>query len=121
MSKDFPQSRSERHSKYHQKSVLGGFSSFDGDSLPDYSEFDSESVALEYFKERYAPKAIVWPPRFVWFVMKNLHFSGVLTFGCDFVCALSFNNFLKIVTSSNFCRACPGWCHQSVVQKIDYY
>lgn len=63
MSKDLrPQSRSERHSKYHQKSVLGGFASFDGDSLPDYSEFDSESVALEYFKERYGPKAILWPP-----------------------------------------------------------
>lgn len=53
MSQDFgPQSRSERHSKYHQKSILGGFSSFDGDSLPDYSEFDSESVTLDFIKER---------------------------------------------------------------------
>lgn len=32
---------------------IGGFSSFDSDSLPDYSEFDSESVTLDYFKERY--------------------------------------------------------------------
>uniref|UniRef100_A0A1B0BNM3 Uncharacterized protein n=1 Tax=Glossina palpalis gambiensis TaxID=67801 RepID=A0A1B0BNM3_9MUSC len=31
---------------------IGGFSSFDSDSLPDYSEFDSESVTLDYFKER---------------------------------------------------------------------
>lgn len=30
---------------------IGGFSSFDSDSLPDYSEFDSESVTLDYFKE----------------------------------------------------------------------
>lgn len=53
MSKDLiPSSRSEKHNKFHQKSILGGFSSFDGDSLPDYSEFDSESVTLEYFKER---------------------------------------------------------------------
>lgn len=33
--------------------ILGGFTSFDSDSLPDYSEFDSESVTLDYFKERY--------------------------------------------------------------------
>ncbi|KAI9579847.1 hypothetical protein GQX74_000635 [Glossina fuscipes] len=32
---------------------IGGFSSFDSDSLPDYSEFDSESVTLDYFKESY--------------------------------------------------------------------
>lgn len=33
---------------------IGGFSSFDADSIPDYSEFDSESVTLDYFKERYS-------------------------------------------------------------------
>ncbi|XP_061402210.1 transmembrane protein 47 isoform X1 [Musca vetustissima] len=31
--------------------IIGGMSSFDDDSLPDYSEFDSESVTLDYFKE----------------------------------------------------------------------
>uniref|UniRef100_T1H7K9 Uncharacterized protein n=1 Tax=Megaselia scalaris TaxID=36166 RepID=T1H7K9_MEGSC len=31
--------------------VLSGMSSFDCESLPDYSEFDSESVTLDYFKE----------------------------------------------------------------------
>lgn len=34
------------------QTVIGGMSSFDDDSLPDYSEFDSESVTLDYFKER---------------------------------------------------------------------
>lgn len=39
---------------YYQRHIgLSGVqSSFDGDSLPDYDEFDSESVALDYFKER---------------------------------------------------------------------
>lgn len=38
---------------YHRHLGLSGVqSSFDGDSLPDYDEFDSESVTLEYFKER---------------------------------------------------------------------
>lgn len=38
---------------YHRQLGLSGIqSSFDGDSLPDYDEFDSESVTLEYFKER---------------------------------------------------------------------
>nr|XP_029717412.1 transmembrane protein 47-like isoform X2 [Aedes albopictus]XP_029717421.1 transmembrane protein 47-like isoform X2 [Aedes albopictus] len=37
---------------YHRQLGLSGIqSSFDGDSLPDYDEFDSESVTLEYFKE----------------------------------------------------------------------
>ncbi|XP_058443821.1 transmembrane protein 47 isoform X2 [Malaya genurostris] len=38
---------------YYQRQLgLSGIqSSFDGDSLPDYSEFDSESVTLDYFKE----------------------------------------------------------------------
>ncbi|ALC45998.1 CG17618, partial [Drosophila busckii] len=31
----------------------GGMSSFDAESLPDFSEFDSESVTLDYYKERY--------------------------------------------------------------------
>ncbi len=44
--------RSEKANKYHQKNILEGFNSFDGDSLPDYSEFDTESVTLDYFKER---------------------------------------------------------------------
>lgn len=38
---------------YNQQQILGGFSSFDSDSLPEYSEFDSESVTLDYFKERF--------------------------------------------------------------------
>lgn len=33
--------------------TLSGMSSFDAESLPDYSEFDSESVTLDYYKERY--------------------------------------------------------------------
>lgn len=38
---------------YHRQLGLSGIqSSFDGDSLPDYDEFDSESVTLQYFKER---------------------------------------------------------------------
>ena len=37
---------------YNQQMGLSGMNSFDGDSLPSYSEFDSESVNLEYFKER---------------------------------------------------------------------
>ncbi|KRG01103.1 uncharacterized protein Dmoj_GI23228, isoform B [Drosophila mojavensis] len=32
--------------------TLSGMSSFDAESLPDYSEFDSESVTLDYYKER---------------------------------------------------------------------
>lgn len=38
---------------YYQRQLgLSGVqSSFDADSLPDYSEFDSESVTLDYFKE----------------------------------------------------------------------
>lgn len=35
----------------NNQNVLSSFS-FDGDSLPDYSEFDTESVTLDYFKER---------------------------------------------------------------------
>lgn len=34
-----------------QLGLSGVQSSFDADSLPDYSEFDSESVTLDYFKE----------------------------------------------------------------------
>ncbi|EDV93029.1 GH19085 [Drosophila grimshawi] len=33
--------------------TLSGMSNFDAESLPDYSEFDSESVTLDYYKERY--------------------------------------------------------------------
>lgn len=37
---------------YRRQLGLSGLqSSFDKDSLPDYDEFDSESVTLEYFKE----------------------------------------------------------------------
>lgn len=36
--------------------TLSGMSSFDAESLPDYSEFDSESVTLDYYKERYIPE-----------------------------------------------------------------
>lgn len=32
--------------------VLGKIQSFEADSLSDYSEFDSDSVTLDYFKER---------------------------------------------------------------------
>lgn len=35
--------------------ILGGFHSFDGDSLEEFDEFDSESVTLTYFQERYIP------------------------------------------------------------------
>lgn len=38
--------------QFNNRGVLSGFHSFDGDSLPDYSEFDSESVTLEYLAER---------------------------------------------------------------------
>lgn len=38
--------------KAQQQVIFGGFS-FDGDSLPDYSEFDSDSVTLDYQKERF--------------------------------------------------------------------
>lgn len=34
-----------------QQNILSGLSSFDTDSLPDCSEFDSESVTLEYLRE----------------------------------------------------------------------
>lgn len=34
-----------------RNSVIGNFS-FDGDSLPDFSEFDSDSVVEEYHNER---------------------------------------------------------------------
>ncbi|KAJ6637096.1 hypothetical protein Bhyg_09822, partial [Pseudolycoriella hygida] len=44
-------SRSEKANKYHQQSVLGGFSSFEGDSLPDYSEFDTDSVTRNYYRQ----------------------------------------------------------------------
>lgn len=38
---------------YNQQLGLSGInSSFDADSLPDYSEFDNDSVKLDYFKER---------------------------------------------------------------------
>lgn len=40
-----------RIEEFRNKNVLSSFS-FDGDSLPDYSEFDSESVTLDYFKDR---------------------------------------------------------------------
>lgn len=43
-----------KESYFNQQAVLGGCNSFDADSLPDYSEFDSESVTLDYFKERLA-------------------------------------------------------------------
>lgn len=37
---------------YYQKEIgLNSVQSIDGDSLPDYSEFDTESVAMDYFKE----------------------------------------------------------------------
>lgn len=32
---------------------ISGFSSFDSDSIADCSEFDTESVTMDYFKERY--------------------------------------------------------------------
>lgn len=31
---------------------MKGFSSFEADSIPDFDEFDTESVTLSYFKER---------------------------------------------------------------------
>lgn len=38
--------------KFNQIQEMKGFSSFEDDSLPDYSEFDSDSVTITYFKER---------------------------------------------------------------------
>lgn len=35
-----------------ERNILGGFHSFDADSLSSYSEFDTESVTLDYFRER---------------------------------------------------------------------
>ncbi|XP_055387661.1 transmembrane protein 47 isoform X1 [Condylostylus longicornis] len=42
-------SKSVKNEKSQQ--LFGGFSDFDGDSLPDFDEFDSESVTLDYFRE----------------------------------------------------------------------
>lgn len=70
-------SKSEQYSKYHQSSVFGGFNSFDGDSLPDYSEFDTDSATQEYFKERWAI-ASYESKCFFWFdLVSILCFCGV--------------------------------------------
>lgn len=47
------QNYTARNDNYYQKEFgLTSVQSIDGDSLPDYSEFDTESVTLDYFKER---------------------------------------------------------------------
>ncbi|XP_058063925.1 transmembrane protein 47 isoform X1 [Anopheles bellator] len=48
MSRNF----ASKSDSYYQKEIgLSSVQSIDGDSLPDYSEFDTESVTLDYFKE----------------------------------------------------------------------
>lgn len=37
----------------HHRMLIDGFSNFADESLPDFSEFDSDSIILEYVKERY--------------------------------------------------------------------
>lgn len=44
--------RSNNTMRNHHRLLIDGFSSFEDDSLPDYSEFDSDSVVLDYFRER---------------------------------------------------------------------
>jgi hypothetical protein len=53
MSNVFMNGKKPQHNDnyYNQQIGISG-QSFDGDSLPDYSEFDTESVTLQYFKER---------------------------------------------------------------------
>lgn len=89
--------RSEKATKYQQQNILGGFNSFEGDSLPDYSEFDTDSVTLEYYKERYNNS----PDLNALFI-----FLKISSIFCDERCVLytitlsdvfSMNNFLKIV------------------------
>lgn len=56
MSKFSDDNRSNRREKknklYAQSFTIEGFSNFGDESLPDYSEFDSDSVKLDYLKER---------------------------------------------------------------------
>lgn len=54
-SSDLFSERSERSNntmRKHHRSLFDGFSNYENDTLPDYSEFDSDSVMLDYFKER---------------------------------------------------------------------
>lgn len=44
--------RSNNTMRNHHRALIDGFSSFENDSLPDYSEFDSDSVILDYLRER---------------------------------------------------------------------
>lgn len=44
--------RSNNTMRNNHKALFDGFSSYEEDSLPDYSEFDTDSVMLDYRKER---------------------------------------------------------------------
>lgn len=44
--------RSHNTIQKHHRLLIDGFSSYEDDSLPDYSEFDSDSVILDYHRER---------------------------------------------------------------------
>ncbi|XP_055312499.1 transmembrane protein 47 isoform X1 [Sitodiplosis mosellana] len=43
--------RSNNTVRKHHRMLIDGFSNYEDDSLPDYSEFDSESVVLDYRRE----------------------------------------------------------------------
>lgn len=44
--------RSGNTIRNHHRLLIDGFSNYENDSLPDYSEFDSDSVMLDYRRER---------------------------------------------------------------------
>lgn len=49
---DVMSERSENTVRNHHRLLIDGFSDYADESLPDYSEFDSESVVLDYRRER---------------------------------------------------------------------
>lgn len=49
---DILSERSNNTMRNHHRLLIDGFSNYEEDSLPDYSEFDSDSVILDYFRER---------------------------------------------------------------------
>lgn len=44
--------RSNNTVRNNHRFLFDGFSNYENDTLPDYSEFDSESVVLDYRRER---------------------------------------------------------------------
>lgn len=44
--------RSNNTVRKHHRLLIDGFSDYADESLPDYSEFDSDSVVLDYRRER---------------------------------------------------------------------